>query len=180
MNCALRPWVMVVPDKPLLIKSNQYGTRIEIPRTKSINYIATARRETLPLGATVTIAGSITVDNPDTSVIAVDRKGDEGMEPNFRPMLYKSMYGDNNRWWTMSGISIVPGEFSLETKLSPGLWTNVYGKSGDQNGARRRAFSRVLADCQVALTFGGGNNYGHGVRSVSGNIWIHLTHFTIK
>lgn len=126
------------------------------------------------------ISGSITADTLEAKAVAVDRKGDEGLEPNFRPMLYKSMYGENNRWWPQVGIPLVPGEFSFETNLNPGLWTNVYGKSGDQNGPRRRAFNRVLSDCQLALTFGGGNNYGHGVRTSHGGMWVHFSHIVIR
>lgn len=178
MNFASKLWTAVVPTNPKLVRSGQTVT-IKVPEKDSINYASARDFYPLNRARSITLSGVIVFPEQE-EVVAVDRNGGEGLEPNFRPMLYRSMHGQNNRWWSSTGVPIAPGDFSITVPLDPAWWSNVYGKSGDSTDVNRRGFKRTLNSCQPSITFGGGNNYGHGVRSLTGNIFIHVRQYTIK
>jgi len=107
----------------------------------------------------------------------MDRKGDEGLEPNFRPMLMAHMSGSYGRWWPTRGIELKRGRGSTFWNLDPSEWTSVYGERADKNETTRRFFEKCIRRAIFGLTFGGGNNYGHGVQMASGQASLLVTKF---
>lgn len=103
-----------------------------------------------------------------------------GLFPNFRPMLQVAnddWRSPNNRWWPTGSqcINLLVSEGTQFFNLTPGLWSNVYGK------ADKGAFLRFLPNvAYVSLAFGGGNSFSHGVCAAGGPIKFELLRFKIN
>ena len=85
---------------------------------------------------------------------------------------------EHYRWWSDTSIPLLPGAFSLTVPLSPGNWSQVYGKNGT---AYPHEFAAALADLEaVGVTFGGGCFKGHGVNLSQGTAKFTMTRFEVK
>ncbi len=69
------------------------------------------------------------------------------------------------RWWSNpQSVKLQRGAFSMTVPLRPGYWSSVYGKRGDSSGRARQGFAAAVAHpARIGMTFGAGNNFGHGV-----------------
>ena len=77
----------------------------------------------------------------------------------------------DGRWWSDNVVyTIVPGTDTLTVSLDPNInsWSNSNGQIATEDADTLAAFQAALKSTQyLALTFGGGCYYGHGV-NVSG------------
>lgn len=179
MNLANRKWITTYPEKGRHPVARAGGFSVDIPKTGSLNYIITQSMVESGDARRLTIKGRVECA-PGTKFTAIDRNGSEGLEPNFRPMLMHDMYGALNRWWCDDHVTLAGNEsFVLSIPLTPDRWTSVFGRRGDENSATEKAFRRVRSRCYFGLTFGGGSNYGHGVRATP-KATVHMTHYSLS
>jgi hypothetical protein len=155
------------------------GWRMKIPSRGSAGYILTVDEHENRSPSELVLTYSIAA-RPGAEFIAVDRKGDEGAEPNFRPILYGGM-GDatkpNNRFWPDECITLAKGKGTERYPLDPDHWTNVKGKPASSSKASLQAFRRLCRRARYGVTFGGGWNAGHGVKMRRGIASVTLTQF---
>lgn len=160
------------------------GFRLTIPGGGgSINYVWTESAVNLyPPGKrkpthAIQVTAAITMS---AGAVVVDEQTDDpgSMPPTMRVMLCRNMYGANNRWFGEQGIEIVAGSHTLTIPLEPSQWRQVYGEYGTASNAHRKAFDDVCeSSIRLCLTFGAGNDYGHGVRMASGTCQVQVTSF---
>lgn len=161
-------------------KPSRASFRVDLPGPGgSVNYVWTesgrmvCRNGRRRPGDAIRIAGTITLSEGAEIVDADDDVG--GAAPAFRPMLCKNMTGANGRWWAGESVPLVEGPFDLTMPLSPSAWTQVYGQPGDGSNALSRAFHQTITGgLRVALTFGAGHDYGHGVKCASGTASVRV------
>jgi hypothetical protein len=117
------------------------------------------------------IALTVTVDcNEGAKFTRPDLASNTGTTPeSVRFCIIRSMSGPYNRWFPTSGIELKRGKHTLTIPLDPGdatstNWCSVYGKSPTHDAQSLRGFNQCLANqSRLAVIFGGGNHYGHGV-----------------
>ncbi len=87
-----------------------------------------------------------------------------------------------NRWWSnIRQVVQIEDTMVVTYPLKPEFWITVNGTTGDYSAVNQTAFSRTLRNAtQIGLTFGGCNNYGHGVRLISGSAVFNLIDYTIN
>lgn len=160
------------------------GFRLTIPGGSGrINYVWTESGVNLyPPGRrkpahSIQVTATITMSE-GAEVIGAD-PGDTGtMPPTMRVMLCKNMYGQNNRWFGEQGIPITPGNHTLTLNLDPAAWRQVFGLYGHSSNALRKAFDECCENSiRLALVFGAGNDYGHGLRMATGSCQIQVTSY---
>ena len=106
-------------------------------------------------------------------------EGQPCKNPSFRPMLRKR--GDNltassGRFWSNpQRIDLrESGKFELIIPINSANWTNVYGKRS------KTGLQELLRDIGwVGVTFGGNNNFGHGLRA-NKNVTVKITRFEFQ
>lgn len=94
-----------------------------------------------------------------------------GLPPNFRFMLRAQDDGclckNFGRWWSDSYVTLKHGTFVLRAPLTADHWTSVFGHRANSSGAALAAWRSVLRNpARIGVTFGAGNNFGHGVYTV--------------
>lgn len=69
------------------------------------------------------------------------------------------------RWWSNPiALELKHGAFSVTVNLSPGQWSDVYGKEGNSSASATAGFLAALTNVgNLGMTFGGGCFFGHGV-----------------
>lgn len=120
----------------------------------------------LPVGGTITATVRMDKISGNPKFKSLDpAPAPPSLLPNCRFMLQRpndDWRSENNRWWP-SGASCVflkadGNVYTYAVKLKPNLWTNVYGK---YNAAE---FKKTLGNMgNLAIVFGGGNSFAHGV-----------------
>ena len=114
-------------------------------------------------------AADNTCDRPAAVHLLLQRQGDD--------MSGKGRY-EFYRWWSKAAAVLQEGSATLDVALKPGLWTSVFGKSGDADPG---AFAAAIADLgNVGVTFGGGCFFGHGVRILNGSAVFTMHRFTVR
>lgn len=98
-----------------------------------------------------------------------------------RIILMDDMFGANDRWFSKEGLLVDQnGTTSSTFSLSTTGWQNVYGKSAD-NKVRKKSFSELKSKpIKIAICFGGGSFFGHGITPVGGNMKININYLNIS
>lgn len=178
MNLAKQDWVTLYGEgnfpQP---EGDSFGWRFEFPREGSVNYVTTRERfKNRPRPERLVISYAIAA-TPNAEWKALGRKGREGLEPNFRPILLANMGGELGRWWHGRCVFLENGSGSVSWDLNPAEWTSVFSTPADTDDTTRRAFRNAVSQARFGVTFGGGNAYGHGVRLVSGRASFRIKKF---
>ena len=84
-------------------------------------------------------------------------------------------------WYKAPGtrVNLEPGTYTITAPCNDLVnWSSVYGKSASTVPS---SFASLLANLRdIALTFGGGSFYGHGVRVYGGNIKFTVVSATVS
>lgn len=76
------------------------------------------------------------------------------------------------RWFTKVGIDLQRGAAGLDVPLTAAGWSDMYGTPGEETP---EAFQRFLhLPVRLALVFGGGWDFGHGVNVLNGSASFRL------
>lgn len=148
--------------------------------TGYVSYVACAIDEVLDRRQR-TVIMTCQIETSNDYEFDEDTGGDDpgGLPPAVRVMLFEDI--DRNpggRWWTIQGIELRPGVHTMTVPIAPYWWGNVAGQRGDDEPAMfRDTLKRRL---QMAITFGGGNDYGHGVRMARGSATFRLLRLAVR
>lgn len=178
MNLALESWITLFGEGPYPHPDPaDDGWRLTFPARGSVNYVTTVERHQNDNADRLALRCRVQVD-PRAEWVALGRRNGEGLDPNFRPVLIADMT-DNEfaRWWPDEGLDLKNGSVRKSWDLDPERWTSVWGKRATDSRQALRAFRRACSRGQYGLTFGGGNAYGHGVRTKGGQASIVVTRF---
>ena len=170
MNLAEKPFEMLAPEYRYLGD----GAPLRIPFSRGpVNYVSSVEPIDHARPTMLVVSGSV-VSTPNAQFRAMDRIGREGMEPHFRPFLMAN-WGISGRWWGNRWVDMTErGDFTLRIPLSPQNWTDSYGRFPNFSERRARDWRRALNRSHVGVTFGGGLNFGHGVRLLQGQCTVRI------
>ncbi len=107
--------------------------------------------------------------NRNTEFTRPDLDTNLGTAPeSARICLIRSMGGPYNRWLSNRGIELKRGRFNITISFDEGSeeseWCSVYGKRPRHSPQSMNGFKGCLENpVEIAVVFGGGNHYGHGV-----------------
>jgi len=99
-----------------------------------------------------------------------------------RLMVQRDLTTEFGRWFScFDFVELKPGQLqTIRVPLTPDRWSSVYGKRGDYSDAARMGFYAALSRPQaLALVFGGGNFYGHGLRARNGNAIVKILSYRL-
>lgn len=136
---------------------------------RDVDYL-TAPAGVLMGGKSITVSGKIVTD-PGVHFFGTDPKDTGNTPPSFHLFIQargdQCLCNDFGRWWSVpQKVDLENGTFRLRVALKPSAWQSVFGHMGDSSLAARRGFLAVLArPFRIGVTFGEGNNFGHGVRA---------------
>lgn len=173
MNFARQAWDMLGNLDSYVRHLDQGGISFPIPDNPGyVSYVLT--REFFPVNFRVLtmkfrITGSAGVTFSDDV-----REVDGGTTP---PSVRFLLYRNHNlgRWWSVEGVPLALGTHRLSVDLSPENWGGVYGNNGAKNNAFTKfAKGQNKIGVRVGFSFGGGFDYGHGVRVSKGHAKFHL------
>ena len=160
MNYAKEKW-HITAGKGIQLKANK-GIEFDWGNGAA-SYIETPAQ---PITGPITLVVQVT-----TAVgVAFDAIFDEGAEygpmaPQVRVMLRGRGGQRYSRWYADAGITLRAGRYGLTVSANPQHWTSVYGICADATKQARNVFNNIKREpTHIALVFGGGNDYGHGVR----------------
>lgn len=188
MNYAAKPWeTRFSANVPLRPRRKPPGWAIALPQSRGkLCYVTTLDRFALIKGDRATAACDLllSVDVTQSDDAVYDHKTDGPGEPDGSAAAVRAMLnlngGPKGRWWSREGITLAPGAHTLRIPLAPAHWSGIYGQGADATPADRRAFRRHLTQpVLLCLTFGGGIDYGHGVRMAAGSATFALRNFLI-
>jgi hypothetical protein len=78
-------------------------------------------------------------------------------------------YTPTRHWWARSGYTLGPGAAVIGASLAPAEWSDEQGQGASLNQDTQAGFAYTLSKAEgVALSFGGGCFYGHGVSTIGG------------
>lgn len=89
-------------------------------------------------------------------------------------MLYKSMQGDNGRFWSKDGSTLKHGKGRLHVEWKRENWINVWGKTPSE------AAWKNFKPTKIGMTFGGGCFKGHGVNVTGGPAKFTIKGYAVK
>jgi hypothetical protein len=142
-----------------------------------INSVVANRKGVLPKPVrTISIRYRISAVSGNPTFQFVDHSGGGGLPPNFRPRIATSFL--ENRYWP-SGVNcamlaLTGAEQVYTVRCAPNLWQDVYG------GSNPKGFNSTLKQNGVwVISFGGGNNFEHGVFCTGGSAKFELLEFKI-
>jgi hypothetical protein len=162
------------PNMPAWMSGSEGNWYFDFPNQNGVHYVYTVA-PAIKAGQTITLQFAITgkgnfVPTEGTATARVrlflQQRGDTltAQEP------YK-------RWWSVSYVELHEGEFTLTASLSPGQWTSVFGRRGDEVP---HAFNSAISQlANVGFTFGG-TFAGHGVYVAGGNARFILKQYFIS
>ncbi len=146
------------PNMPAQMAGLPDGTFfLDFPQSDGVHYI-TKPASSVSLGQTISISFAIIGDG---KLIPT-----QGPSPaKLRLMLQQTndtmtAAEADKRWWSVPVDLVGPNEYGLTVKLTPDLWTNVFGKPGSESLAGFQ--SAVSSVGNIGFTFGG-MFAGHGV-----------------
>ena len=125
---------------------------------------------------TITIRYRISAISGNPTFQFVDHSGGGGLPPNFRPRIATSFLAD--RYWpsgvNCAFIELTDDEQVYTVRCAPNLWQDVYG------GSNPKGFTSTLKKNGLwVISFGGGNNFEHGVFCSGGSAKFELLNFNI-
>jgi hypothetical protein len=150
----------------------------------TVNYLTTAFTQSIASRSSITIslgtqavsgspvfnyAFQNTCDYPAHVRPYIERKGDNGYNPNYR-------------WWADDPYSYeldtLLGTVTIVVPLDPAYWSNVNGEIGSTNPS---AFQAALANpMRIGMTMGGGCYFGHGVNVTGGVARFDLMQYQVN
>lgn len=143
-----------------------------------VNYVTSVEAFDHERPTSVLVSGRINA-TANARYRAIDRRGNEGMEPHFRPFLMNS-WAISGRWWANRWVDMTDrGDFTLRIPLAPENWTDSFGKFPNFSTRRARDWRRTLNRSHVGITFGGGLNFGHGVDVTQGRCTVEIDTFRV-
>lgn len=148
--------------------------------TGAVSYVVCAIDEVLDRRQR-TVIMTCRIETSDDYEFDEDTMGDDPgtMPPSVRVMLFEDINRPvGGRWWALQGIELRPGTHSITVPIAPFWWGNEIGQRGDTEPDMFRATLR--RPLQMAITFGGGNDYGHGVRMARGSATFRLLRLTVR
>lgn len=158
---------VAMPSSPAAVSPSSWRINFSSPFNDpgwQLDYVLcphTARITAARIEGQFSIAEGGVFDDPDNDV--------GGLLPSFRFIILKDLTSEFGRWWSLASVVLQPGGFTLSVPLLPAEWSSVYGKRGDFDAAALAGFQAALAAPQkVGLTFGAGNDFGHGI-TATGN-----------
>lgn len=150
-----------------------------------VNYLE-ADHKPLKIGQIITVRFDLKLLSGNPVFKSLDpAPAPPGLRPNVRPMLAHDTL--ENRWWPqgtncgfLKNVYLDDMQHGLITvPVLPEFWQDVNGKPAKQ---KLKAFKdAVMHDMRiVALTFGGGNSFGHGLFVTGGEVVFQLREYSIK
>ena len=174
MNYAKQGWQAEYSRGVNLRHLDDGGFRFAIPAAPGhVNYVLT--REFFPLSGIRTLTLRFRIAGRDGMEFSEDvGENDPGtMPPSVGVVLSKAT--QDGRWFSRHRIALAKGLHGQRLTLDePDEWGGVWGENGSQ-GNRFNRFR--LTHAQIGLCFGGGNDYGHGVRMKKGRATFVLETF---
>jgi hypothetical protein len=154
------------------------GFRFVFPGSNGhINSVVANRKGVLPKPVrTISIRYRISAISGNPTFKFVDHSGGGGLPPNFRPRIATSFL--ENRYWP-SGVNcamlaLTGAEQVYTVRCAPSVWQDVYG------GSNPKGFTSTLKQNGLwVISFGGGNNFEHGVFCTGGSAKFELLEFKI-
>lgn len=177
MNFTKKPWEFSgskgLPRRPSQKKN---GFTFAFPdATGHVGYIITTdripvfrrgrfRKDDITLAIKITASEDIVFDRPYEA-------DNTGTAPaSVRLLLQRNMNTNFGRWWSRDSIILTPGTHVLSVPLNPANWSSVFGNTGNDSPASKKAFKNCLVEpINIGLTFGSGDRYGHGVHAAAGS-----------
>lgn len=142
-----------------------------------INSVVAKRKGVSPNPVkTITIRYRISAISGNPTFQFVDHSGGGGLPPNFRPRIATSFLDD--RYWPAGAscafIELTGGERVYTVQCAQNLWQDVFGATNP------KGFNPTLKKNGLwVISFGGGNNFEHGVFCSRGSAKFELLDFTI-
>lgn len=181
----MKPIQLIKPNIPWSIEYSTSKEELKRPNgklqtnipclPKSLNMILCNERVSLKDKKEIIVSLSVSCKK-DSDFTRPDTATNTGTaKESVRICIIKSMYGEYNRWFSNKGIELKIGKLTLSIPLEPGdenysEWCSVYGKSPVYNAANLNGFKQcMIKPVQLAIIFGGGNHYGHGVSMTKPN-----------
>jgi hypothetical protein len=89
---------------------------------------------------------------------------------------------DGYRWWSNPiGYVLGAGTVTWHIPIDPAWWSGVDGKFANYNNSYLQQFNRALDDVSsLAVTFGGGCAFGHGVFVVGGTARFTIENYEVQ
>lgn len=152
--------------------------KFTIPSTDGAHYIVKSASKPIQVGQSMSLTFDIEGKGKVVPVPGTD-------EPPARLKLYIQQAGDSmtaadefKRWWTVQYVDLVAGRSTLNVKIDPANWSQVYGRNGAQYpGEFKTALSNAA---NVGFTLGGKSFAGHGVMSSGGTMKFIIKEFAVK
>lgn len=177
MNYAKQGWQAEYSKRVSLRHLDDGGFRFAIPAAPGhVNYVMT--REFYPLSGIRTLTLRFRIAGSESMEFTEDvGENDPGtMLPSVGVVLSKAT--QDGRWFSRHRIALAKGSHGARLVLDePDEWGGVWGENGTQ-GDRFARFR--LGHAQIGFAFGGGNDYGHGVRMRKGRARFVLETFLGK
>ncbi len=145
----------------------------DFPQFDGVHYVVKTSGP-IALGRTIAISFAIQGDGK-----LIPTQGD----PPAKLRLLLQQAGDtmtaaeaDKRWWSPPVDLVGPNDYALSVKLTPDMWTNVFGASGSVSSA---GFANCIANIgNIGVTFGG-MFAGHGVYAAGPSRFV-LKSFTVS
>jgi hypothetical protein len=109
--------------------------------------------------------------------------GTGGIPPSARAQVWahQGNTADNSRWWAHDVYyTLGPGTVTMTIPIDPHNFSNVSGHMGDEDAGTLAGFFSAMADVySLAVTFGGGDNYAHGIYVTGGTARFTLQDYNV-
>lgn len=103
--------------------------------------------------------------------------------PSVRAMIWSNnnTLNDGNRWWSNPiGYVLAPGNVTMNIPIDPAWWSGVDGKFANYDSQTLRQWERAITRVSsLAVTFGGGCAFGHGVFVVGGTARFTIENYDV-
>lgn len=154
----------------------------DFPANGAINYLYTFLSPQTIAG-TLSVSVQITTSGP--VVFNMAQPGNTCVTPpSVRPMIWahKNSWDEFARWWSNpTGYALANGVAELSIPLTADRWSSVFGKFGNADAWALRGFTSALGNVSsLALSFGGGCYFGHGVYVQGGRAQFALLKYQIQ
>lgn len=180
MNYTKKDWrVLFSSGTKRALPNGRWGLAIP-PYPYSLHYVVAGDNEVnfknrIPNNASFNITLSVTTSEDWVPGFKDARNNFDGAIAYARAFILRDMDGASKRWWFPTGMPLVNGTHSITASIKPAYWTNVFGKRGDDDRNKAKAFKECwLNPARIGVTFDGQSSYGHGVYAKHGSCSIEL------
>lgn len=157
------------------VKNTATGFYVDLPSGDGHINIVRRGQGSIPLKSTITVTYRVKVLSGAPKIISLDPAPiPPGLKPNFRPALFTGdWYDTNGRQWPAGAacMFLVPDGrvHTYSIKVTPQLWTNVYGKY-DAAGFKKCAANMH----EFWFAWGAGNSFTHGLKTKGGTLRVEV------